>query len=384
MSKLLSQGGFGCVYHPGIKCDGTKDKKRFVSKLQTNNYASVNEVDIGKVVEKIHNYKLFFLPIIEYCKINITEIDSNLIEKCNTLHDNTDLVLMKMNYIKNIGFYDFIDQINKPLIISTIMNLYLSLLNSIELLANKNIVHYDLKDENILLDKKNKSPIIIDFGISLNMNNFTLENVEDFFYVYAPDYYIWSFDIHFICFLTSNIIEDTQVLTEEHIRTISYDCVKNNKIMTFFSDEFQENYKQQCIKFLSSFTNKTKGEILKKVIVKKNYDTWDNYAISCIILKTIHYIFGKGYISIDFFNKIIQILLVNIHPDPSRRYSIKQTKGKIKAVMENMNTSLEDIFTLVKHVNVDKGIIHVKITEDNKTIQDISRTNEDSNKMKLK
>ena len=76
--------------------------------------------------------------------------------------------------------------------------------------------------------------------------------------------------------------------------------------------------------------------------------------------------------------------MVNIHPDPSRRYSIKQTKGKIKAVMENMNTSLEDIFTLVKHVNVDKGIIHVKITEDNKTIQDISRTNEDSNKMKLK
>ena len=105
----------------------------------------------------------FFLPIIEYCKINIAEIDNKLIEKCNTLHDNTNLVLMKMNYIKNIDFYDFIDQINKPLIISSIMNLYLSLLTSIELLTNKNIVHYDLKDENILLDKKNKNPIIIRF-----------------------------------------------------------------------------------------------------------------------------------------------------------------------------------------------------------------------------
>ena len=52
--------------------------------------------------------------------------------------------------------------------------------------------------------------------------------------------------------------------------------------------------------------------------------------------------------------------------------------------MENMNTSLEEIFTLVKHVSVDKGIIHVKIAEDNKTIQDISKTNMDSNKMKLK
>ena len=107
MSKLLSQGGFGCVYHPGIKCDGSKDKKNFVSKLQINNYASFNEIEIGKIIEKIPNYELFFLPIIEYCKINIAEIDNKLIEKCNTLHDNTNLVLMKMNYIKNIDFYDF-------------------------------------------------------------------------------------------------------------------------------------------------------------------------------------------------------------------------------------------------------------------------------------
>jgi len=384
MSKLLSQGGFGCVYHPGIKCDGSKDKKKFISKLQINNYASFNEVEIGKVIEKIPNYKLFFLPIIEYCKINIAEIDNKLIEKCNTLDNNTNLVLMKMNYIKNIDFYDFIHQINKPLVISTILNLYFSLLNSIELLTNKNIIHYDLKDENILLNKKNKNPIIIDFGISLNMNKFTLENVEDFFYVYAPDYYIWSFDIHFICFLTKNIPGDNQVVTEENIRTIANDCTKNNKIFTFFSEEFKQDYKQQCMKFMSTFTNKTKREILEKLIVKKNYDTWDNYAISCIILKSIHYIFGKGYVSIDFFKKIIQILLVNIHPDPSRRYSIKQTKGKTKAVMENMNTSLKDIFTLVKHVSVDRGIIHVKITEDNKTIQDISKTAMGSNKMKLK
>ena len=27
MSQLLSQGGFGCVYHPGIKCNGNTDKK---------------------------------------------------------------------------------------------------------------------------------------------------------------------------------------------------------------------------------------------------------------------------------------------------------------------------------------------------------------------
>ena len=107
MSQLLSQGGFGCVYHPGIKCNGNTDKKKYVSKLQINDYTAVNEVQIGKVIKTISNYKLFFLPIIDYCKINATELDSELIQKCNTLHEKTDLVLMKMNYMKNKSFFDY-------------------------------------------------------------------------------------------------------------------------------------------------------------------------------------------------------------------------------------------------------------------------------------
>ena len=35
MSKLLSQGGFGCIYYPGLKCNGKSEyNKNVVSKLQ--------------------------------------------------------------------------------------------------------------------------------------------------------------------------------------------------------------------------------------------------------------------------------------------------------------------------------------------------------------
>ena len=35
MSKLLSQGGFGCVFYPGVKCDGTSNPdKKVVTKIQ--------------------------------------------------------------------------------------------------------------------------------------------------------------------------------------------------------------------------------------------------------------------------------------------------------------------------------------------------------------
>ena len=50
MSKLLAQGGFGCIYYPGINCDGKsiKEEYKIVSKLQKKNYTSDNEIKIGE------------------------------------------------------------------------------------------------------------------------------------------------------------------------------------------------------------------------------------------------------------------------------------------------------------------------------------------------
>ena len=44
MSKLLSQGGFGCVYHPGIKCDGSKDKKKFAVNVNDKSKIIFNRI----------------------------------------------------------------------------------------------------------------------------------------------------------------------------------------------------------------------------------------------------------------------------------------------------------------------------------------------------
>ena len=45
-SKLLSEGGFGCIYYPGISCNGKSlYNKNVVSKLQKNDETSKNEID---------------------------------------------------------------------------------------------------------------------------------------------------------------------------------------------------------------------------------------------------------------------------------------------------------------------------------------------------
>ena len=64
MSELLSQGGYGCVYHPAITCNGTAESsKKHVSKLQRKDWAAKNEIEIGKLVKKIKNYSAFFFRL---------------------------------------------------------------------------------------------------------------------------------------------------------------------------------------------------------------------------------------------------------------------------------------------------------------------------------
>ena len=52
--KLLSEGGFGCVFNPSMKCNGESDSEKQVSKIQRYDNSAKNEIDIGKMLIEIH------------------------------------------------------------------------------------------------------------------------------------------------------------------------------------------------------------------------------------------------------------------------------------------------------------------------------------------
>ena len=49
MTHLLEQGGFGCVYYPGINCTQGKilNNSKVVTKLVVNDFTADNEIYIG-------------------------------------------------------------------------------------------------------------------------------------------------------------------------------------------------------------------------------------------------------------------------------------------------------------------------------------------------
>ena len=351
MSKLIDQGGFGCIFYPGFNCKGkvTKESKNLVSKLQKNSFNAKNEIYIGKFIKNISNYYLFFLPVIKSCTISLASLDKEHISKCNILSTNdSSYLLLELKYVKNISFEELFTNLNrsKRHILLIFFETFKYILDSISLLVNNGIVHYDIKEQNILYSIKYENPILIDFGISIPINYLNNSNIKDYFYIYGPDYYIWPLEAHVISYLLH--VKDTLELSD--INKIASEFVLNNSGLNIFTKNFRKNYLNSCIKFLKQYQDRDKNYIINKLL--KFYKTWDRYSLSILYLKFLDYLFRDGFFESNFIIKFSQLLLINISPNPNNRFTIEDTKKKYKELFY-LDESTQNYLTLINNFKYD-------------------------------
>ena len=165
MSKLISQGGYGCVYYPGFEA---KDHKQLdndiVVKLQHKSGVSSNEIEVSKLVMTIPHFIFYFAPILKTEPIEIGELDKTLVKSCKPIakNMNSDFVLMTVPYINQESYLEsiiHIDNTDNRTLLTKYIDSYTFLLSSIEFLINKKIVHCDIKDDNIVYSRINRNPI---------------------------------------------------------------------------------------------------------------------------------------------------------------------------------------------------------------------------------
>jgi len=355
-SKLLRQGGYGCLYYPGITCSGAVSKTKFATKLQQNSPNTTNEINIGKMIMKIPNYELYFVPVIKSCpiKLKAIHIRERELSKCRVINKkngngnrtDTDYILMTLPYIPNKTFDSLfatnkntnkdINIISIKNTIITLIDTYTTLLDEIGMLLKNNIVHLDVKAENILYNTKLNMVQMIDFGISIPIANLTNENSKAYFYVYGPDYYLWAFEVHVINFLLHKSVDtDTgAVLTSDHITQIVNDIVKYNKVLTFLSASFIDDYKEASITYLSTYIGMDKYKIINELV--KTYETWDNFSLSILYLNILN-TFPSALQTNSFIIEFSQLLMNNIVPNSIR--SIKDTKSRFNAILTDIDLS---------------------------------------------
>lgn len=348
MSKLLSQGGYGCVYYPGISCSGTTLKnKKIVTKLQADESWTRREISIGKQISNINNFLWFFAPVVNACNIKLRNIsNTNLLSKCEVIKDyDTGYILMDIPYVDKIYFYDYIfAKLDSEILLHFIeMNKFL--LGSINKLIKTDIVHFDLKAENIIYNNIKNTPTVIDFGISIDMKLLTYNNLTQFFYGYHPEYPIWPIEIHFINYLLH--VSVNQIITYSDITNVCSDYIfDNTRFIKVFSNKFIEKYYIGAVEYYNQFVGQKKKDVIKKII-DDTWKTWDIYQLNILNIHICSYIFNKKFFKNKLFAHFFRNLLKSIHYDPSKRPPITNQIAFINSLYFQFDTF--DECKLLKH-----------------------------------
>ena len=312
---------------------------------------------------------------------------------------------MHIPYIHNGNFNKNIIKFGIRKLFIGLIDCYTHLLNALLILSDNNIVHYDLKNDNILYDSVKQQPIIIDFGLSINMKpilkicskkksdftNSELKLLREKFYVFAPDYYLWCLDIHFISFFlngskydlqsqtnstTDGITDmtgggeggstkisrfnlDDNILTKEFVKDICTMYVTRNKTLRLFSKDFRLQYLKNSIKYFNRYVGKKPHLVIKSLIA--NWKSWDTFSVSIMYIKIIYSIFNiKQNKTLDFF---YETLLQNIHYDPNKRMLPLDSLSKFKEIFYS-GDDLSSLFSLLNTYNLDKESITKKLDDD--------------------
>ena len=350
MSKLLSQGGFGCVFYPGIKCNGkASTNDDFATKLQVKSFNSNNEIKIGSMISVRPSYELFFSPVISSCNINIRNAENGEISKCKIVRDyRSKYIAMDMPYIDHVTISDIVEKNQASDIILTLFESYKYLLMGLEKLRQLNIVHYDIKLENILFLKTTSDPRIIDFGISIPIDDLNDDNMKKYFYVYSPSYYVWCMDINIINFLLHETNDD---LTYEDAMSIANLYVASNRALLLYSQDFINQFLDLCVIQVKKYVGRPKNDVIQELIGHSK--TWDNYSLSIIYLRIIAMLFPADEHKNTFIVLMSQILLTNIHPDPLRRISPNDTLSQFEDIYF-LGGDVESYIALSRSFGIDK------------------------------
>lgn len=366
MARLVSQGAYGCVYHPGLRCNGSPmDDQRYATKLVMQDEVAENEVVVGNAVKNIVNYSVNFVPVINTCTVNLGRVrrdNPHVLDRCDIVTTDAaaaappkKFVLMKMPYIDSLYFYDYIGRMgsNKKKIISCIFDTYTYLIESIERLVEHGIVHYDLKLQNILMNLKTDTPIIIDFGLSMiipKKMNVGAPFWQLHFYKYSPEYYVWPLEAHVINYLWNKAPDPDGGLSRADVEAICETHVNANHAFAIFSPGFHARYLKACIRQCGQWVGVQRDAACAGLAA--GWHTWDNYSLSIAYLQIIGFVSQSGFVDNALIVKYVQLLLTNVHPDPDRRKTAADTKRAFNDLFY-MNERVEMYDTIVERFDLD-------------------------------
>jgi len=232
---------------------------------------------------------------------------------------------------------------------------HIYLLKSLETLNQINVLHLDLKHNNIMFDEKKGLPIIIDFGLSYNSENLDMSNykVQETKFGITTDFYIpWTLETILLChvakYLSPNpkqTIDDSKIdqkITNTKIlESIVKNYVKKHGLLQsrkIFSEEEVKQYEKNMLQWVSSFKEKTWRNLWTSLCSSNK--TWDSYSLSVLYLIELQI---SGLLQLSkkeentFLTKYVDLLKQSILSKPEDRLLPSEIRKQLYIIFTQAN-----------------------------------------------
>lgn len=355
---LINEGAYGCIYYPGLNCKGNVENTQYLTKIQRQNSTTDNEWEISRRIrKKIPHYRNYFAPISKQCPVKIAKKYVKDIKQCQVFKDESNRDISTKSYVSNkiryLGkttlddyFNQLIGQDNPIYVWKQMMRTHLRLLHGVHALYHAGILHMDIKSGNILIEPKQKHPILIDFGISVERK--TMDPSEAFyvFDTYTP----WCFEI-FVC---NYIVRKTpwreapythvsKPDIDQLIHAFQYGTKSKGKTenhvfsTTVVPVQTLDTFRKNLRAYMSKFIGVSWKDVYDHLI--QNTDaTWDSYSVGVVFLRVLD-IFSESEperyydITRDAIHKhYVQLLHDTVFVAPNKRLSIEETIRRIRVL----------------------------------------------------
>ena len=316
--------------------------KRFVSL----DFLGTNEINITNKIKsslpQIWDKHFYLFDTIETMKIGALDDDVYHLQSVRELKDDgSALTWYKSRQLVYMDGYLLSLSCSRKYILF-LLNFYRQLLINIDLLVASQVVHNNIGFKSIVIDVNVETPILTNFQFGLDVSS--KSHFSKFFIQYSPERLQWPLEIHLLCYLQTNKLEG---LSSHNIELVVKSVINENHYLKTFGPKIVDEYLESGLSYFSKYVNQSVDWIVTDML--QYAATWDNYALSICYLKIVIDLYSKfsknnGKKS-KFLIQFMRLLVTNIHSNPSKRLSVKDTTNKFTILMDEC--SLDDLYLLV-------------------------------------
>lgn len=350
--KLVAEGTYGCIYRPGITCDGKQETQQYITKIQKHKRAIQNESDISNKIRTIPGYTRFFAPILKQCGVKLTKDTQRGLKQCEVFKDDNaadvaEYVSTKIRYVGDQDLMKYLLSLDHGFLEKT-MKTHLYLLKGVQKMVARKVVHYDIKYNNVIYDQKLDVPIFIDFGLAFTTDKLLdpKADLEKIFFVF--EYYSWwPIDV-LMCSFAMREIGKMESMTEkvkleqldeiydvflhgtrdphdESVRQLKNDIFK---IRISNTEEDIATFRTAYYDYFSKFVGQTWWELYEDMI--RYTSTWDSYSLAATYLVILD---EAGAHNGEKYNSYMNFLKSVVYTSPDKRTGLNATVKQLQKII---------------------------------------------------